>query len=232
MAKELIITNNGYVHCKSRFYTSRDLLSERRTYNFHIGENMLRGEIDSGVWAVSYLLSMYTYKPKDFTIFQPAAAMLDGISVSLSELSKKTCYMDYSYYPLFRSRATVRQLIKRGLDQSHMSISGTPLTVDDVCEMFKLDDDRTNRRIMWCGNESMRSMAAVGYAHGREIFCYPWHNAERFNYFRFHLYYTFELLERLGLMAIVPVGLGEIDDEGRNYFKVEIPYESDSCKSE
>ena len=33
-------------------------------------------------------------------------------------------------------------------------------------------------------------------------------------------------------MAIVPVGLGEIDDEGRNYFKVEIPYESDSCKSE
>lgn len=117
MAKKLIITNNGYVHCKSRFYTSRDLLSERRTYNFHIGENMLRGEIDSGVWAVSYLLSMYTYKPKDFTIFQPAAAMLDGISVSLSELSKKTCYMDYSYYPLFHSRATVRQLIKRGLNK-------------------------------------------------------------------------------------------------------------------
>lgn len=78
---------------------------------------MLRGEIDSGVWAVSYLLSMYTYKPKDFTIFQPAAAMLDGISVSLSELSKKTCYMDYSYYPLFHSRATVRQLIKRGLNK-------------------------------------------------------------------------------------------------------------------
>ena len=56
--RSLIVTNDGYVHCKSRFYTSRDLLSERRTYNFHIGENMLRGEIDSGVWAVSYLLSM------------------------------------------------------------------------------------------------------------------------------------------------------------------------------
>ena len=33
---------------------------------FTSGENMLRGEIDSGVWAVSYLLSMYTYRAKRF----------------------------------------------------------------------------------------------------------------------------------------------------------------------
>lgn len=232
MAKKIIITNNGYVHCKSGFYTSQDILSERKTYNFHIGENMLRGEIDSGVWAVSYLLSMYTCAPKDFVLGQPAIAEVDGVTVGLGELSKRTCYMDKTHYPLFRSKASVRRLIERGLRKTHLTLSGVPLTVDDVCDMFRLDDERSRRRISRGGSEALFSMAAVGYAHGRDIFCYPWYSVLRFNCFQYRLYYTFELFEQLGLMAIVPVGLGEIDDEGRNYFKVEIPYESDSCKSE
>lgn len=219
------ITNDGYVNCKSRFYTSSDLLFENDIYSFHRGENILRGEIDSGVWAVSYLLSMYTYAPKDFVLFQPATAEVDGATVGLDELSKKACYMDYTYYPLFRSRASVRQLIKRGLNQTHLTLFGAPLTVDDVCEMFMFDDERSQRRIAYCGNESVSSMAAVGYAFGREIFCYPWHSVKRFNCFRYRFYYAFELFERLGLMAIVPVGEGEINEDGRGFFEIVLPAE-------
>ena len=226
------ISNWGYVECKSGFYTSSDLLSEKDIYCFHCGENILRGEIDSGVWAVSYLLSMYTCAPKDFVLGQPAVAEVDGVTVGLGELSKRTCYMDKTHYPLFRSKASVRRLIERGLRKTHLTLSGVPLTVDDVCDMFRLDDERSRRRISRGGSEALFSMAAVGYAHGRDIFVIPGIVYCALIVFQYRLYYTFELFEQLGLTAIVPVGLGEIDDEGRNYFKVEIPYGSDSCKNE
>ncbi len=62
----ITIKNEGYIHCKSAFYSSEDILSLTE-YIFTKGINMLNGDIDSGVWAISYLLSMmYKYTPQDY----------------------------------------------------------------------------------------------------------------------------------------------------------------------
>ena len=48
------IKNEGYVYCKSCFYSALDGLSNNLCYSFKPGINKLIGEIDSENWAVSY----------------------------------------------------------------------------------------------------------------------------------------------------------------------------------
>lgn len=66
MINRVRFQNEGYVSCRSGFYYALDLLNGDVDYVFSHGINKLRGEIDSGCWAASYLLSMYTCRREDF----------------------------------------------------------------------------------------------------------------------------------------------------------------------
>ena len=48
------IRADGYIHCKSCFYSAFDVLSSDSGYTFSQGTNMLVGEIDSGGWLSSF----------------------------------------------------------------------------------------------------------------------------------------------------------------------------------
>ena len=65
------VQTSGYINCKSSFYTACDTLNDFNIYEFTKGVNRLYGEIDSGVWAISYLISMYQYDTKNCNIFSP-----------------------------------------------------------------------------------------------------------------------------------------------------------------
>ena len=103
----IVVKNEGYVHCKSTFYSAQDSLSRYSCYSFSSGINKLIGEIDSGNWAVSYFLSMYKHRPKDFVLFEQPEVFVNNKCVSLNELSEFSCYMD-KLDPLFSSVNSVK----------------------------------------------------------------------------------------------------------------------------
>ena len=194
------IQTDGYIRCKSIFYSAEDLLSNRDCYTFKLGINKLIGEIDSGIWAISYLLSMYKRRSKDFIILKDPLITINSESVTLDELNKISCYMDRSY-PLFSRNRPVRTLIKQGIARS-----GLNYTCEDIRDLFCIHPERFERPIHSIGNEIFKAMAAIGYSNGKEIFCFPWLSHKRFYGYHRHLSCLLEILEKLDKIAIVPVG--------------------------
>ena len=196
----ITIQNDGYVHCKSCFYTAHDFVSNNTDYTFSTGINKLVGEIDSGNWAISYLISMYKHRPKDFVLFEQPYATVNNNFVSLDELSEITCYMD-KLDPLFSAKKTVKKLIIQGLEHSKLNYS-----CDDIKELFYLDGERFERPLCGVGNEIFRAMAAIGYSYGKEIFCFPWLSNRRFEGYHNNLAGLVTILKNLNKIIILPIG--------------------------
>lgn len=211
----IYVKTDGYIHCRSMFYTSRDIIPECRTYKFSKGINVLRGGIDSGVWAVSYLLSMYKTNSNDFILNDHTEIVLDGENISLSELSKHTCYMDKSY-SLFNTKFSVEDLINKGIKDSSLTLS-----YDEIVGLFCLNPDRMNKPLNSIGNEFWRASAAVGYCYNKKIFCFSWLTQRRFEYYRKQFEFLFEVLKELNVIVIVP-----LDKTGKpeNGFSIETNY--------
>lgn len=195
------VQNDGFVYCKSSFYSAQDTLSINPQYTFFEGVNKLIGEIDSGNWAISYLLSMYEHRPEDFILFAPLEASVNNQLISLKELSKFSCYMD-KLYPLFSTKNSVKKMVIKGLNYSKLDCS-----YSNIKELFYLSDDRFERPLSGVGNEIFRAMAAIGYSYKKEIFCFPWMSNKRFEYYHGNLTVTLEILESLKKVVIVPVGM-------------------------
>ena len=195
--------NHGYVHCESTYFMSEDVLAEE-TYAFSTGVYPLFGEIDSGVWAISYYLSMYRPRSKDFTLFAPAEITVNkNHTLSMKEFMKHSCYMDQKY-PLFSSKKTVRQLVKKGLKKTRLAYSP-----DEIKELFELDDSRFERPLKQVGNERYRAMAAIAFCHGKDVFCFPWFSRDRYKYFRGHLEFLKDRLNQLNKIVILPCAWSE-----------------------
>lgn len=202
--KDIVLSNEGSLNCKSCRYTAYDTMQLSMSFHFSVGINYMMGDIDSGIWGVSYLLSMYHRKYPQY-FYKPLSALVNGEEMSIEALSKYCCYMDEEYYPLFSSkRKTVRYLIEKGLKKSKID-----KTFDEIFQTFGLSSDRLDRPICHTGNEKIRAMAAVGYAHGKQVFCFPWLSQKMVEYYKYHLLWTFDALEKLGAIVIFPSGAKE-----------------------
>ena len=198
--RNIEIYNNGYIFCKSIFYMAQDILKNSK-YNLKVGTNKLYGDIDSGNWAISYLLSMYKYCPQDFVLFEePNVLINDTKKISLDDISKYSCYMDKTY-PMFSTDTSVKELIEQGLENSKINFS-----VNDIKELFLLDNNRFERPLQCVGNEIFRAMAAIGFAYDKKIFCFPWLSHMRFESYHENMTVLLEILERLEKIVILPVG--------------------------
>ena len=194
------VKNNGFVYCKSGFYSAQDGLSDDNSFVFHNGINKLVGEIDSEIWAISYLLSMYKYRPEDFVLFGQGQAEVDGKTVSLEEFAEYSCYMD-ALYPLFSSEETVDELVFQGL-----KYSGIETSVEDVRNLFFIDKERMRRPLKGVGTEIFKAMTAIGYSYGKEVFCFPWQSYKRFLSYHLNLSGLLDILNKLQKVVILPVG--------------------------
>ena len=176
--KEIKISNEGSMRCRSSFYTSHDTLQLSMNFKFTVGVNKLIGDIDSGVWGISYLLSMLKYDVKEKLFLNPLTAIVDEKEMKLEELTKRCCYLDETMYPLFSSKTkSVQKMIEIGLKKTKNNI-----TVNEVIDRFMLDKNRIKRPIFCSGNERFRAMSAVGYSFGKEVFCFPWLSKKMFDY--------------------------------------------------
>lgn len=198
--EQIKVLNDGYVHCQSCFYSSQDLLSADLNYCFNTGINRVSGEIDSGVWAVSYLLSMYSCRPKDFVLFEKPEAIVNDAVMSLEDLSEYVCYMD-KLYPLFSTRKSIRKLVMKGIHVNKLNCSP-----DDIRRLFFINSDRFERPLFSVGNEIFKAMAAIGYCYKKQVFCFPWLSQRRFEYYHGNMTGLLDILASLNKIVILPIG--------------------------
>lgn len=64
---------------------------------------------------------------------------------------------------------TIKQQIAFALKHSQLN-----MTVDDIINKFELSQHRINNKFSHMSWESWRASAAIGYAYGKCIFCFPW----------------------------------------------------------
>lgn len=198
--EKIIIENEGYVHCKSCFYASQDGLSEGERYFFTTGVNRLQGEIDSGMWAVSYFLAMYKYKPKDFILFDDAEVIVNDKKMSVADFSKYSCYMDKSH-PLFKSHRSIKRMVMKGIHENKLNCSS-----DEVRKLFKITPERFERPLSAAGNEIFKAMAAIAYSYNKQVYCFPWLSKRRFDGYHNNMTDLLEILEKLEKIVILPIG--------------------------
>lgn len=191
------INIEGYINCSSEFYSVADLWS-LTDFKFTQGVNTLVGDIDSGIFGISYLISMYD--KVDTRAVYAHMVRVNGQDMSLSLLNRYSCYLDRSY-PLFRSNKSVRKLIEIGIKRH-----GMPYSVDDIRKMFELAEDRFEMSICATGNERYQAMAAIGFCNKKEVFCFPWLSKSRYDYFYYRNTFLMNLLASLGKVIIVPHG--------------------------
>ena len=199
LKSEYSIFCDGYVKCRSCFFESQDGF-QSEAYEFRKGRNILNGDIDTGAWAISYLLSMYRYRKKDFILFEQPK-ILGESEETMEEIMVKSCYMDPSF-PLFSKRKSVRKLIEQGIKKNK-----SEFTPEGLKELFGLDDQRFERPLSQVGNERYQAMAAIGVAHGMEWFCFPWFSQKRVEYFQIRMKHTINTLEQLGKVIIFPANI-------------------------
>lgn len=208
---EYRINCDCFVDCHSNFYKSSGALG---AHTIHSGKNLLRGEIDSGVWELSYFLSMYHKRKKDFIRFDNPTVTKNGQEVPFEEILDKSCYMDKSD-PLFGTKQTVRKLIEKGVKKSRC-----PLTAVEIQTLFHLDEQRLDRPISQVGNERFRAMAAIGVATGKEWFCFPWLSRKMVEHYGLQLSFAVYLLEQLNKNIVLPVGYSFEEEHRKNFVKI------------
>ena len=72
--------------------------------------------------------------------------------------------------------------------------------------MFKISDFRFNRPIKATGNERFNAMAAIGFSFGKQVFCFPWLSALRFDGFKNHIEALLDVLKTHEKIVVLPVG--------------------------
>ncbi len=79
-------------------------------------------------------------------------------------------------------------------------------TPENIRDMFHINSERFNRTLVGVGNEIFRSMAAIGFCHEKQVFCFPWLSKKRFNYYHGNITDVLNILESLGKIIILPIG--------------------------
>lgn len=198
--KKISVRVDAFVKCKSCYYSTIDSLNCNSEYTFIEGVNLMTGEIDSGVWGVSYLISMYTHRIKDCVLLDQPYICVDNNMTPLSELSRQACYLD-PINPMFATRKTVKKMISHALNSNQKKE-----TVDEIRKLFQIDHERFERPLSGTGNEIYKAMAAIAYANNMRIYCFPWFSQKRFEGFHNHINDLVDILERVNKVVILPIG--------------------------
>ena len=181
------------IQCESRFYSCKDIIGKEQEFTFLPGTNHLMGDIDSGIFAISYILSV----PNQSNAYERTVLVDDG-GKKLSDVQKQSGYVDESYM-LFSKRKSVKQMILSGLKKSGCSVS-----FEEIVTIFGLSNDRLNRPLKQCGNEGLRAMVAILFSYEKNIFCFPWLSKNRYESQHSHYVKICDILSSFGKTVIIP----------------------------
>lgn len=159
------------------------------------------GECGSGGWGLSYLLSGKDTCPKQEIIINENNAFqkdLKKIGWYVGDQIQRKNF-------LCKEMSIIKQL-QLGVKQSNNKIS-----VDEIVQKFNLSHDRLNKKISELSWEKWRASIAIGYAHNKRIFCFPWLNTAQINDLILNtgLHIYSDILRKEGNLIIIPTGKKE-----------------------
>lgn len=73
-----------------------------------------------------------------------------------------------------------------------------------IQNMFSVSSERVGRNINFVSGERWKASAAIGYANGKSIFCYPWMNTRDIEQFGEQMSKTVKCLLDAGKVVIIP----------------------------
>lgn len=196
----------GHFHCKSKYNTSFVTVNKFNA-SFESGVTVLRGDIDSAGWALCYALNFAA--DKESFAEKDTAVYLDGTPYTLEAFSQKAGYIDSCGRDSRKDdRVTVRQHVERALREN-----GLNFTVDDIKTAFQLTDSRFQSPLMENGNEALRAVAAIEFAKGKDVFCFPWFSVKMLCYYAEHIRAICNFLNQQGKIVLLPTSyVNQIDN--------------------
>lgn len=95
---------------------------------------------------------------------------------------------------------SAREHIEKALE-----ISGLPYSAEEIREIFHLTDVRFDRPLNWISDEIWAISTAIGFALGKDIFCFPWLNMIDIFYFnQARIRGVIDFLKSQGKIILIP----------------------------
>ena len=156
--------------CRSLTLTSREGFPAM-TCRFEGGRIYgLCSDIGGGAWALTHALGGRAENPE-------GEILADGVHASPKALAARACFIGEQFYPSVNSRlfpGTVRSSLEKALN-----IGKTGWTLAQLTARFHIARERLDRspaHIYY--NQILYISAAVGFAAGRSVFCFPYLTAD------------------------------------------------------
>lgn len=195
----------GGFECNLENYGAmRDTISNF-DYQFKSGTYVLQGECATGGWALSMLLA-----GKDKV--QSGQIIMEDKKLNINDLQMRTCYVgeDAGLKKCcgLLSMSVEEQIlygIKRRLSYDE--------NVESIKSKFGLSDQRFNRKIKYMSGERWKASMAIGYALGKEIYCFPWMNSKTIRKLERCLRICIPSLQLVDAIIIIPTTYANVLDD-------------------
>ena len=154
-------------NCKSILFTSKESFV-RVTHRF-LGGNAYGfiSDFGCGSWGLVTCLGGRCENPD-------GEVLLNAQPIACSELLKYSCFISENVFNGINTSdnlLSAKECIEKALQISKISYS-----VQEIKIMFGLSDERFERNLNYVSGEIWRISMAVGFAYGKDIFCFPWLN--------------------------------------------------------
>lgn len=210
--------------CRGRFFSGLSSCNYF-TYKFTPGLYTILGEIDSGGWAITYSLLPNKLKKYDIWSDTRTSISFNNEEIPLKEIQNHS--WNITDFPTKRfdktKKKTIRQRIAAGIKKS-----GLKYTVNEIKEMFDLSDHRFDYSIQQISGEYIRANAAIGFANGKDIFCYDWLSQKETRSYYTSINIITKILTEHNKIIILPcsqdavrLDFGTVLDFSRNAFTIE-----------
>lgn len=198
MMSKLVIKNfRANFKCYSRFFDAHSVC-DTNSFSFSSGVNILKGDIDTSGFCISYALSMLHTNGCDGFIRDGAEYYINNKRIYEDELKNIICYID-ERSALFQTQMTVEEAVIDGLTKYNSMLSS-----DEIQNLFKISPDRYQRGLRGVGNERFKCMLAIAYANQKSIYCFPWMSKKQISYYGKNILDMLELLDNFDEITIFP----------------------------
>lgn len=161
------------------------------------------------------------------TGFYEGKIYIDGIERNIKDIVDISWYIGNDLYNyrtnifLCNKSRINKNTIKKQIEYG-ISCKKTNTDFLTIQKMFNISVERVDRNIKFVGYERWKASAAIGYANGKKIFCYPWMNSKDIIQFKEQLSYIAKVLLDAGCVVIIPTTKEEnikmISDKGYTIF--------------
>ena len=161
------------------------------------------------------------------TDFYEGKVYFDGIEKTIKDVVDISWYIGNDLYQYRKNmvfgikpkinKRTIKEQIEHGV---HCKLTDTDFS--SIQKMFCISSERINRNIYFVSGERWKASAAIGYANGKKVFCYPWMNSKDIEHLKEQLSHTVKVLLDADCIVIMPTtkeeNIKKITDNGRIIF--------------